>query len=153
MATALRCPACSSSDLGMDSEGRLACLACGAALGPLRVPCRACGQANASDQARCAACGAPLSIAHQVFDRADRPAAAAWLDRTRAQAPGLQQAGARASRQRLQALLSIDLAREQAQRREQQARQARDRSLVRAAAIALAAFASLLALGLLLSLL
>lgn len=148
MATALRCPACGSSDLGMDGEGRPLCLACGAALEGLGTSCRACGHLNPADLRRCDACGEPLDVAEHVFDRADRPAAAAWLDRVRAQAPDLQHVGARASQARMRTLLEIDQVREQQQQREQRARQVRDRNLVKATALALVFFAAVLGLAL-----
>jgi len=147
------CPQCGAAALQADPEGGLICQQCGASFRRAVATCPACGAENPPSAEECAACGTPLGIAAQVLAQRGGQASPIWLERTRAQAPGLKAAGEVSSRERFDDLASIDRRREQRWAADRAARAVEDRRMIRLLAAAAAVFAIVLVTALLVTLL
>jgi hypothetical protein len=135
---------CQSSDIAFAPEGEGQCRACGARLGlGGGSVCPACGGLLSAEAETCPRCGSPVGIADRVLSQRAGTASPLWLERTRAEAPGLRSAGEKTSQARMDAFVGMDRNREEAVARQQVARAAQDRRLLGIAALAVLAVAIL----------
>ncbi len=129
------------------------CRQCGASFGRVMVTCPACGAESTAGAEECAACGNPLGIAAQVLAQRAGQASPIWLERTRARAPELKAAGEATSRERFEALVSVDRRREEQWARDSAARAVGDRRIMGLLAGAAGVFIVVLGIALLVILL
>lgn len=142
------CPVCNSGLLVSQTDAGYTCNQCGVTLKLEGRNCPACGESNPAQREECQNCEEPLTSFSQVFIRHQPQSPPLRQRQMRQQAEGIQQAGKKASEERMDGFLEIDRRREARTRLEEMIQREKDRKVLKIAAIGSAAlFLVLLILG------
>lgn len=124
------CPVCTAPDLVQISKFELQCSYCRSSFTGKPLLCPACGWINVNDDDICQDCGEPMNIVSQIIRRQDQSGTPRWLSRVQSQAGEIKSEEEKASRKRYKALEEIDLRRMEAQRKEMEKQQKRDKGIL-----------------------